>query len=60
VAPGLEVVERVEDNVEGIEEVDVELRIFDVGMMRFQLDVWIESAGRLLCDLRPVSRGRCL
>lgn len=51
VAPRLEVVERIEDNVEGFEEVDVELRIFYVGMMRLQLDVWVEFAGRLLRDL---------
>ena len=49
--PSVQIVERVEDEVEALEPVDVELGIFDVGMMRFDLDVRVEFAGGLFRDL---------
>ena len=41
-AAGLEIVKCIEDNVEGLKPCDVELRVFDVVVVRFDLDVGIE------------------
>lgn len=37
--------------------VNVELRISDVGMMRFKLDLWIESAGAFFRNLCASQQG---
>jgi hypothetical protein len=47
----IEVIERIEDNAEALEPGDVETRILDVVVMRFDLDVRVEPACRLLRDL---------
>jgi hypothetical protein len=40
--PGFKVVKRIEDDSEGFEPVDVELGIFNVRVMGFELDVGVE------------------
>ena len=47
----IEIIEGIEDKREALEPFDIELSIFDVGMMRFELDVRIELGGALLGDL---------
>jgi hypothetical protein len=51
VTPRIEIVESVEDDSEALEEVDVELGIFDVRVVRFDFDVWVELSGGLLGNL---------
>jgi hypothetical protein len=41
-ASGIDVVQRVENDIEALEPVDVEARIFNVGMVCFKLDSSIE------------------
>lgn len=48
----LQIVQCVEHQVESSEPLNVEVRIFDIGMMRFHLYVWIELGGALLRDLQ--------
>ena len=48
---GIEIVKGVEDDVESTEIFNIELRIFDVGMVRFELDLWVEFGGAFLRDL---------
>lgn len=50
-ASGIEVVERIEDEVKALEPVDVELGVFDVGVVCLDIDVGVEPSGRLLRDL---------
>ena len=50
----IEVVKCVEDERKALEPLYVELRIFDVCMVRLELDVRIEFGGTLLCDLNQV------
>lgn len=50
--PGVEVVQSIEDQIEAGEPVDVELRILDIDVMCFKLDLWVESTGALFGDLR--------
>ncbi len=50
----IEIVEGIKDKCEALEPFRIELRIFDVGMVRFELDVRVESGGALLCDLIKV------
>lgn len=50
--PGIQVVQGIEDQIEAGEPIDVELRILDIGVMCFKLDLWIESTGTLFGDLR--------
>ena len=50
----IKVIKGIEDNREALEPCYVELRIFDVGMVGFQLDVRVEPSGALLCDLDRV------
>ena len=50
----IEVVKGIEDECKALEPLYVELRIFDVCMVRLQLDVGIEFGGALLCDLNQV------
>jgi hypothetical protein len=45
------IVKRIEDDVETLEKVDVELRIFDVRVVGFDVDVRVELARRLFCNL---------
>jgi hypothetical protein len=39
---GFEIVQRIEDDSESLEPVDVKLGIFYVGVVGFELDVWVE------------------
>lgn len=48
---GVKVVESVEDKVEALEPVDVELGVFDVGVVCLDIDVGVKLSSRLLCDL---------
>ena len=50
----IEVVKGIEDERKVLEPLYVELRIFDVCMVRLELDVRIEFGGTLLCDLNQV------
>jgi len=52
--PRLKIVQRIENEIEGLKPVYIELGIFDVGMMRLELDVRIELRRALLCDLAKV------
>lgn len=49
--PSIQIVERVKDNVETLEPLDVKLRIFDVCVKRFKFDVGIELSSCLFGDL---------
>jgi hypothetical protein len=53
--PRIQVVERIEDNVEGLEPRDVELRVLDVVVVGLDLDVGVEPARRLFRNLSLVS-----
>jgi hypothetical protein len=50
--PRIEVVQRVEDQSEGLEPIDIELRVFDVGMMSLELNVRVKLYGALFSNLR--------
>ena len=50
-ASRIDIVQRIEDELEAGKPINVELWIFDVGMMCLQLDVRIEFGGALFCDL---------
>lgn len=54
-ASSIEIVECVENDIELAEPFYVELCIFDVGMVGFELDVWVELLGDFLRNLRIVS-----
>ena len=54
-ASSIEVVESVENDIELAEPSHVELRIFDVGVVGFELDVWVELLGDFLRNLGIVS-----
>lgn len=51
VTSGIDIVERIEDELEAGKPIYIELRIFDIGLMCLQLDVGVEFAGTFLCDL---------
>lgn len=50
-SPRVKVVQRIEDNRECLKPFNIELWIFDVRMIGFDLDVRIESFGGFLCHL---------
>ncbi|KAL9602486.1 MAG: hypothetical protein Q9219_001779 [cf. Caloplaca sp. 3 TL-2023] len=50
-ASRFEIVQSVENEAEAGKPVNVELRIFDVGMMGFKLDLWVESGRTFFGDL---------
>jgi hypothetical protein len=50
--PSFEIIKSVENDCKRFEEINIELRILDVCMMRFDGDVRIEFRGCLLCDLQ--------
>ena len=50
----IKIVQGIEDKYEALKPCYVELRILDVGMVRFELDVRVEIGGALLCDLNKV------
>lgn len=56
VSPRLKVVQRIEDDVEALKPFYIELRVFDVGMMCFNLDVRVEAASGLFRDLGNFSQ----
>ena len=47
----VQIVQRIENKIESLKPVDVELRIFDVGMVGLKLDMRIESGCALFSDL---------
>lgn len=47
-ATSVQIIKRVEDNIERSEPVDVELGVFDVGMICFQLRIGAELLGDVL------------
>lgn len=51
VSARIDIVERVEDEMEALEKVDVESRVFDVCVIRFDLDVRVELARCLFSHL---------
>ena len=53
-ASRIEVVKGIEDECETLEPFYVELSIFDIGMVRLELDVRVELGGALLCDLNKI------
>jgi hypothetical protein len=53
VAPRVQIVQRVEHQLEVAKPADVELIILDVGVMRNDFDVGVELPSSLLCDLDP-------
>ena len=50
----VKVIESVEDKVKGLKPFDIEANIFDVCMVCFELDIGVEFAGSVLCDLETV------
>lgn len=40
--PRIEIIQRIENEIEALEPIYIEFGIFDVGVMRFELDVRIE------------------
>ncbi len=50
-SPCFKVVQSVEHDIETFEPIDVELRIFDIGMVRFDLYIRIEPSCGFSCDL---------
>ncbi len=53
--PCLEIIQRVEDEIEVAEPLQREVRILDIRMMRFEFDMRVEMTSRLLRDLRFIS-----
>lgn len=51
-AAGIEVIEGIEDDGESFEPVNVELGIFDIGVVRFEFDGWIKPLRNLLRNLK--------
>lgn len=51
----IEVVESVENEVELAEPFYIELRIFDIGVVRFEFNVWVELFGDFLRNLGIIS-----
>jgi len=45
------IVKCIEDDVKALEKVNIELRIFDVREVGFDVDVRVELARRLFCNL---------
>ena len=51
VSPRLQIIQRIEHNIKTLKPIDVELGVFDIGMMRFERHVGVELCGRLFGDL---------
>lgn len=54
-SPRIQIVQRIENDCEGLEPVDIELRIFDIGVMRLDLDIRVEFAGGFFRDLSALN-----
>lgn len=54
--PCVQIIKRIEDDVEALEEFQVEVGVFDVCVMRFELDVRIEYCSTLFCHLTMGSK----
>ena len=54
--PRIQIIQRIENNIETLEPIDVELRVCDIGMMSFELDVGIEPCGALFRNLKVDQR----
>ena len=55
VSPCIEIIQRVEHHIEAFEPSDIELGIFDVGVVGFELNFGVELVGCLFCYLMFVS-----
>lgn len=51
IAPRVQIIQRIEHNVEAREPVDVELAILDVGMICFQLRARLKLVRHFFCNL---------
>jgi len=51
VSARIDIVQRVEYKCEALIPLDIELGVFDVGMVGFDLDIGVEFPGGFLCDL---------
>jgi hypothetical protein len=51
-SPRIQIIQRIEHNFERLEPCDVKLRVLDIIVVGLDLDLGVESAGRLLRDLR--------
>lgn len=54
-APRIKVVQSIENNTESLEPCDIELWVFDIIMMRFDLDVGVEPGSGLFGDLEVLA-----
>ena len=50
-SPRIQIIQRIEHNFERLEPCNVELRVLDIVVVGLDLDLGVESAGRLLRDL---------
>lgn len=50
-SPRIQVVKGIEDKSESPEPFDIELRVFNIGMVSFDFDIWVEFACSFFCDL---------
>ena len=50
-SPCVQIIQRIEDDVETLKPIDVELRVLDVGMVGFELDIRIEFGGAVFRNL---------
>jgi hypothetical protein len=51
VSPGVEIVQRIEDQLEATEPLEVELRILDICKVGYDLDIGIEDLRGFFCYL---------
>ena len=47
----LQIIQRIEHNIESLKPINVELRIFDICMVGFKLDMRVEGGCAFFCDL---------
>lgn len=47
----IQIVKSIEDKCETPEPFDIELRVFNIGMVSFDLDIRVEFACSFFCDL---------
>jgi hypothetical protein len=61
VPPSLQIIQGIEDDIEPLKPIDVELGVFNIGMVRFECHVGVEFCGGLFGDLvrRAISL-RCM
>lgn len=50
----LQIIQRIENHCEPLEPGDIELGVFNVGMVSLEFDIWIEGMRRLFRNLFPI------